>query len=444
MKKLSILLLVLLGLTACDRPFKDVGQATVEVVSPDISVATDQHQVQLDLRVTSVRDITSVRTGGTDFASMGDDVWRADLDLIPGLNRFIVESIVDDGPIGRDTVDVLRLDWSVESTADSRPILFGTGAHTTTVLSDGSLVLIGGSAQPGSGGTFDAWILAEGGSRFAPTQTQSIAARVGHTATLLPDDRILLVGGGEFGNIESTDLLVETVEIFDPAAETFVEVPVEGPPIRRMYHTALLRDIGGDLFVVLLGGRGDVRYTPTSELGIRRDMRTFELRNDSLIARSPAIGPFIRPVAGHSQIPLDGVHDGSAGEYLVTGIDFEDDIRGVSLFMDFNAPAGIDLVEWPAMRTPRIRHASTAIAPGYIVHFGGRPVESDEPIASGEIHVESARTSFYLPPDLEAALTPSYGASATLMKDGRIAIVGGFDASGSSLSVVDFVSLAVQ
>jgi hypothetical protein len=443
-KKLSILLLAVLGLTACDRPFSDVGEATVEVVSPDVRVATDQNRVQLDLRVTSIRDVTGVSTNGIDFASMDNDLWRAELDLHPGLNRFLIESIVDDGPTGIDTVDVLRVDWSVESMTASRPLLFGTGAHTMSLLSDGSLVLMGGSTLPGSGGTFDAWVLSEGGTRFNPVREQSIAPRVGHTATVLPDDRILLIGGGESGNIDSTGELVELVEVFDPASETFTEIPVDGPPVRRMYHTAILRNIQGSLFVVVLGGRGDTRYTPTPELGIRRDMRTFQLRNDSLISLSPAVGPFIRPVAGHTQIALDASSDGSAGAYLVTGMDFESDFEGVSLVMDFDAPAGIDLENWAPMLTPRIRHASVAIAPGYVIHLGGRDVEDDVPLDSGEIHVESARKSFYLPPGLQAALTPAYGATATRMEDGRIAIIGGFDASANSLSVVDFVSLAVQ
>ena len=444
MKKISILLLAALCLTACDRPFSDVGEATVEVISPDVTVATEQDRIQLDLRVTSVREVTGVSTEGIEFASMGNELWRAELDLGPGLNRFLIESIVDDGPASLDTVDVLRLNWSVESLTASRPILFGTGGHTMSVLSDGSIVLMGGSTLPGSGGTFDAWILAEGSTRFAPVRGQSIAPRVGHTATVLPDDRILLVGGGESGNIDSTDELVEVVEIFDPATETFINVPVDGPPIRRMYHTAILRNIQGNLFVVVLGGRGDTRYTPSPELGIRRDMRTFELRNDSLIALSPAVGPFILPVAGHTQVALDGTEDGSASTYLVTGTDFEADFRGVSLVVDFDAPAGIDLVEWPPMLTPRIRHASAAFAPGYVVHVGGRVADEDAPLDSGEIHVESAKKSFYLPPGLQAVLTPSYGATATRLKDGRIAIVGGFDATANSLSVVDFVSLSVH
>jgi len=437
-------LLFALLLGACDRPFADVGEATVEVISPDLSIATDQDQILLTLRVTSVRPVGEVQADGIVFGRVGEDLWQAELDLKPGLNRFPITSIVEDGPISRDTLDVLRLDWSVTTPVGYRPILFGIGGHAASPLPDGRLVLSGGSALAGSPGSFDAWILPQGGSRFAPARTQAAHPRVGHSATVLPDNRILLVGGGILGNIDAVDQLVEAVEVFDPDTETFSAIPVDGPPVRRMYHTALLRNLGGQSYLVLLGGRGDTRYTPTSDLGIRRDMRTFLFRNDSLIALSPAVGPFIRPVAGHTQTDIGAGGQEAGRRYLVAGVDLEDDLQGVSLVMDFEAPAGIDLTEWPPLRSPRIRHASVPLAPGYILHLGGRHPDSDEPLTSGEIQVSEARASFYLPSELEAALTPTYGGTATVTPDGTVVLIGGFNAAGEGLSEVDFVSLSVQ
>lgn len=438
----ALLVGFLLLVAGCDRPFRDVGQATVEVVSPDVSEAQEQDRIELDLRVTSVRDVTSVRAGSVAFAPTGStDIWRASLDLEPGLNRFLIETMVDDGPVGIDTVDVLRINWSVDSPPSGSVLLVRSGGHTMTALDDGSLVLVGGSVQPGGFGTFDAWRLPPGGSRFQPFRNQTLAPRVGHTATLLDDGRILLVGGGGVGNVESVADLVTTTEMFDPVAGTFTEIPVDGPPIRRMYHTALLRTIAGTPFVVLLGGRGDVQYTPQPLLGIRQDMRTFELRNDSLIARSPAVGPFIRSVAGHTQVPL---HPDGAGTWLVTGMDLEQDFQPVSLTMDFDAPAGIDIQPGAAMQSARIRHASVTLMPGIVVHFGGRSAQDDSIMASGEITVVDAGRSFRFPARLNARLPRAYGQTATLMKDGRIALVGGFDAEGEGLDAVHFVSLDLR
>lgn len=444
MKPLYLAILVLVLLSGCDRPFADVGMATIEVVSPDVTVATDRERVLLDLRVTSVRTVTQVRASGVDFSSIGDDIWRAELDLVPGINRFAIESMVDDGPVSRDTVDVLRVRWARIASPTDRPLLFGIGGHTMSRLQNGTLVMVGGSALAGSQGSFDAWILPPNESRFAPARTQAAVPRVGHTATVLPDNRILLTGGGYRGNIETTDELVETVELFNPESETFTAVPVDGAPIRRMYHTALLRNLEDQVYLVLLGGRGDTRYTPSPQLGIRRDMRTFLFRNDSLIALSPAIGPFIRPVAGHTQVALDGNEEGMNGRFLVTGMDLENDYQGVNFLMDFDAPAGIDIREWSPLRTPRIRHTSVAISPGYVVHLGGRDPETDQPLGGGEIHVESVRSSFYLPPGLASAITTSYGGTATHTSEATVITVGGFDSAGEGLSDVNFVSLSVQ
>lgn len=416
----------------------------MEVVSPDLSYAIDTDRINLELRVTSVRKVTRVSVGETEFASTGSDIWQAEFDLNPGLNRLFVESVVDDGPTAIDTLDVLRLAWSVDSQTDSRPILFGSGGHSVSALSNGSLVLIGGTQVPGSGGSFDVWTLGDGDIRFSPSLDPTLAPRVGHTASVLPDDRILLVGGGLFGNIESTDELISLVEIYDAASQSTVEVPVAGDPIRRMYHSTILRTIQGRHFVVVLGGRGDTRYTPAPELGIRQDMRTFELRNDSLIALSPAIGPFIRHVAGHTQVPLNETAIRDASTFLVTGVDLDQGTEGVSLVMDFDAPSGIETSEWPAMLLPRIRHASVAFATGYVAHFGGRAVENDQPVLWGEIHVAEAQRSFLFPPALQAQLTPVFGGTATLTADGRIVLIGGFGEAGDGLGVVDFVSLAVQ
>ena len=60
-----------------------------------------------------------------------------------------------------------------------------------------------------------------------------------------------------------------------------------------MYHTALYRDSPQGPIVELIGGTGDILYTPEPLLGTRADIRSFLLRNDTLLALSPAVGPFI-------------------------------------------------------------------------------------------------------------------------------------------------------
>lgn len=440
-----LLLAAALILSACDRSFTDVSEATVVVISPDVRIALSENSIDLELQVTAARDVTQVRTGGVDFSQVtNSNRWLASLPLQKGLNRFVIETTVDDGPMGLDTVNVFHLTHSFESATAARILTFVTGGHTTTLLPNDDLVLIGGSSQPGGPGAFDAYIFGASRARFAPVPGISFFDRIGHTASLLPDGRILLAGGALFGDISSVTELVEQIEIFDPTTGTFAPIPSTGEPIRRMYHTAVLRHIGTEVYIVLFGGRGDTQYGSNPRLDIRRDMRTFRLRNDTLIALSPAVGPFIEFMAGHTQSALSVEESGRAERFLITGIKFGATLDAASLTIDFGGLAGIDIAPTTTMNTARLRHSSVTLAPGLIAHFNGRGEFIDDVFQGGELFVEEAGVYFSFPDDLATQLTAAYGQSATLLPDGRVILIGGFDEAGAGLSVVEFVSLDVQ
>lgn len=447
MYRLVFLCLIIscLALTSCSRAFQDVSEAQVSVESPDVNQATTESSILLELKVTSVRDVTRVQSNGIDFSGpSASDTWEAVLPLSMGLNQILIESTVDDGPISIDTVRVFRIGYELHPLGVDEPMRFQSGGHTATVLPDESLHLIGGSLQPGSPGFLDVWRLPSPSSIFIPVNVLSRESRTGHTASLLPDGRILLVGGARSGDIASTSDLVELVEAYNPETQRFEEIAYEGSPIRRMYHSAILREVDGQTVLVLLGGRGDTRYTPSPELGIRQDLRTFLLRNDTLFALSPAVGPFIKPVAGHTQTLLSGNPTSGTDRYLVTGLDFEQDNAGTSFIMDYSSAAGIDLPAAAPMNIPRIRHASVQIAPGIVAHFGGRGFFIDDVYSMGEFYVDAAHRHFLFPEELASSLEPAFGLSASVLPDGRILLIGGFDANGSGLNTVTLMSLSVR
>jgi RHS repeat-associated protein len=141
-------------------------------------------------------------------------------------------------------------------------------------LSDGRLLSVGGAgAVSGEARISDAAggnsVLLKDGLRFA---------RSGHTATVLPDGRVLILGGvGTDGN------LVRQAEIFDPTQQQFQPLP-QGSLTPRVAHSAtLLTD--GQLLVV--GGRdAQGSVIAQAELWNSRTGKSETLAADALAERA--------------------------------------------------------------------------------------------------------------------------------------------------------------
>jgi hypothetical protein len=161
--------------------------------------------------------------------------------------------------------------------------------HVAVPLPDGSVLVAGGATKEALLGADQPGAIARAW-RFDPlTETFSeiasmTAARVHHTATLLPDGKVLIAGGtdrlspfGEF-NFECPNVGEErcrrcvgntTAELFDPASNSFSELTMPEP---RACHAATLLADGS---VLLSGGGGegilDGGGTAANELGTPLD-----------------------------------------------------------------------------------------------------------------------------------------------------------------------------
>jgi len=99
--------------------------------------------------------------------------------------------------------------------------------HTATVLKNGQVLLVGGLDLDLSGGTAEtigsAEIFDPTSGHFLPTSRDMISNRMGHSATLLGSGQVLLAGGmsgtAHLPDVSFTSL--NSAEIYDPASDTF-------------------------------------------------------------------------------------------------------------------------------------------------------------------------------------------------------------------------------
>ncbi|MEQ9103113.1 MAG: hypothetical protein RIE53_00300 [Rhodothermales bacterium] len=434
------LLLFFLLLLGCNTDTATPPSTTIEVVSPDLARALPDSTLELTLRVTAERNVTRVTVNSVPMVREdADALWSGNVPLTGGLNTLNMEVWSDAEVLLSEETHTLVARAEVRVNEDNT-LPFYMGGHTLTPVTNDWLILTGGSFGAGGEGYNDIHFRPDDLPLFVPDQKGMAAVRVGHTALALPDDRVIVLGGGTAGNITDPSELVEIVEIVQKEGYA-MEIPVIGDPIRRMYHTASLKTGENGTFITLFGGRGDVQYTPVPELGIRNDVRLFELRNDTLFARTTAIGPGIEPMAGHVQVALDDAPLGEHRRYLVHGFRMGDTLVPETMIFDEDTEAGLLFASAPGPAHPRLRSAAVHIPGVGAALFGGRSADGSEMISEIELFVEAANRFFSIPVVGELMPQPRFGHTATRLADGRIILVAGFDETNAPRRDVDILTL---
>jgi Galactose oxidase, central domain len=135
--------------------------------------------------------------------------------------------------------------------ATAGPMASAHAFHTATLLADGRVLVTGGLAQQ-----FDvsspitsvasAELFDPATGIFSATTSDMGTARLGHTATLLSNGKVLIAGGSATVGVGPA---LATAEIFDPATETFANTGSMGTT--RTFHTATALNDGT---VLVAGG----------------------------------------------------------------------------------------------------------------------------------------------------------------------------------------------
>ena len=222
---------------------------------------------------------------------------------------------------------------------------------------------------------------------LTPAAVMSVE-RAAHTATLLPDGRVLVTGG-----IRSGEATLASAELYDPLAGEFaVTGPMTGV---RSGHTATLLRNG---LALLAGGFDDDAPLRTAEL------------YDPTTGRFTRTGSLTAPRGGATATLLrDGrvlVAGGYDGDRSLASADLYDPSTGRF------TPTG-------AMRAPRAAHTATRLRDGRVLVTGGNT--PDRVLRSAEIY--DPRTGRF---STTGSLTVRrHKHAAALLPNGRVLVLGG-------------------
>jgi len=214
---------------------------------------------------------------------------------------------------------------------------------------------------------------------------QLIVERRGHTATLLEDGKVLIVGG------DNATGAVSQAEIFDPVSRTSI---VAASSAARTDHTATRFSDGR---VLVIGGRNQTGSLTSSDI------------YNPLTATFTAGPPLTTPRSGHTATVL------SDGRILIAGGD-----ASGSAELYNPATQSFSLITG-SMNTGRKFHSSILVSSGQVLIVGG--VNAQDTVLSTAEVFDPTSQSFYLPPtDMN---TPRALAILKLLADGKVQIIGG-------------------
>jgi hypothetical protein len=289
--------------------------------------------------------------------------------------------------------------------------------HTATLLPDGRVLIVGGASQ---GPLAEAYDLSTGA--FSPAN-DLITSRDGHTAILLPHGNVIIPGGIVLQDGRTLILSSPNAEVYDPASGTFT-------------HTGAYADVSPswDTATLLLDGR--VLLTGCAAACWDGDAATelFDPQTGTFSRTSPmttvcvaGCGP--TPIYGRAATLL------RSGRVLLTG----GSLQAGSFFCGWAADAELydPLAEKfqaaGQMSRPRDHHSATLLPDGTVFIAGGDECNfprcsSGGTTASAESYDPlTGRLTF-----LGNMIAPRSGQSATLLMNGTVLLAGGY--SGGSAS----------
>jgi hypothetical protein len=254
-------------------------------------------------------------------------------------------------------------------------------------------------------------------SRFAPTGNLN-EARGLHTATLLPNNKVLVAYGSNSSSytIATGYVGLSSIEVYDPGTGRFTEIVGEDG-VGIFGHTATLLLNGK---VLLAGGFVNSVW----EYGGSASSNGANLY-DSTTGAFSGTGNMTAARGGHTATLL------ANGKVLIAGgADQGPTGTGLASAELYDPNTGA-FTQTGNMAVARFQHTATLMQNGKVLIVGGALTSTSNPVATAEVY-DPATGMFTM---TGAMATAREQHTATLLADGRVLIAGGTTSTGATAAV---------
>jgi len=251
-------------------------------------------------------------------------------------------------------------------------------------------------------------------SGFTPTGNLAVARGL-HTATLLPNNKVLVAYGSNSSkySVGTGYVGLSSIEVYDPGTSAFTEIV--GDSGNGIYgHAATLLPNGK---VLLAGGFVNSVWDYSGISGSYNGAILY----DSASGVFSGTGNLTANRGGHTATLL------ANGKVLITG-GADQDPTGTGLASaELYDPSTGNFTPTGSMAVGRYMHTATLLQNGKVLIAGGALTSTSDPDATAEVY-DPATGAFTM---TGAMATAHEQHTATLLSDGRVLIVGGITSTGT-------------
>jgi hypothetical protein len=313
------------------------------------------------------------------------------------------------------------------------PMNFARTYHTATLLQNGKVLIVGGDHgdQDATNDTAEMFDPATG--TFTLVANMMVEARSLHTTTTLQNGKVLIAGGGHLEGL--FEIGTDTAELFDPASQTFTAAGVMSSV--RYEHTATVLPNGK----VLLAGGGLSGNIPIIGAipSVTNVSHTGELFDPVSGTFSAITAPMTSPRTIHTATLLPN------GKVLLAG-GYNGNVAAPGVPAAFNNTAelfdptsGMFTSLLPnTMTSARALHTATLMADGRVLLVGG--FNGSAVSATAELADFSVGAFASLPTTMAVA---RYYHTATLLSSGKVLIAGGYNNTQGALDSAELFDPAL-